>query len=220
MWVSTEPTYELKVPVESIVVHRFQVIQVRVHPEQSLVDRIHCQTSGIEDLAQFEIKAVAAVHVGSLYAGVVARTRIAQVRKEEVPSPTQTLTCCIMHDQACWNATEKHPVVKNVHKWESARVGVSRWGMAGTNEWLSAWASDRPTNGVMGRCGRDPHSKTNALSFFAWHCARSTLQAKSFVPFVWLFPPKKKHISFVCPSVSFFITFLVFFFKRVCSFPI
>lgn len=101
MWVSTEPTYELKVPVESIVVHCFQVIQVRVHPEQSLVDRIHCQTSGIEDLAQFEIKAVAAVHVGSLYAGVVARTRIAQVRKEEVPSPTQTLTCCIMHDQAC-----------------------------------------------------------------------------------------------------------------------
>lgn len=193
MWVSTEPTYEPKVPVESIVVHRFQVIQVRVHPEQSLVDRIHRQTSGIEDLAQFEIKAVAAVHVSSLYAGVVARTRIAQVRKEEVPSPTQTLTCCIMHDQACWNATEKHPVVKNVPKWESVRVGVSRWGMAGTNDWLSEWVSDWLTHGVMSRIGRDPLSKTNALSFFAWHCARSTLQGQILCPLCLTIPtPKHK----------------------------
>ena len=62
---------------------------MRVHPEQSLVDRINCKASRIEDLVQFEIEAVAAIHIGSLYAGIIARAGIPQVRKEEVPSHAQ-----------------------------------------------------------------------------------------------------------------------------------
>ena len=62
------------------------MVKVRVHPEESLVGRVHRQSPGIEDLLQLEVKAVAAVHVGPLYARVVARTRVAQVSKEEVPA--------------------------------------------------------------------------------------------------------------------------------------